>query len=76
MTSRETDEYLFGEEWARINALPLEQRIEVLCDYWDSFDTAADLSWPEEPRAGALGRARFPIRDGEPSDTKLAGQSA
>ena len=74
MTSREADEYLFGEEWARINALPLEQRIEVLCDYWDSFDTAADLSWPEEPRAGAAGRARFPIR--EPSEAKIAGQSA
>jgi hypothetical protein len=63
MTVREADEYLFGEEWARINALPLEQRIEVLCDYWDSFDTAADLFWPEEPPPGAVGRARFPLWD-------------
>jgi len=68
MTVREADEYLFGEEWARINALPLGQRIEVLCDYWDSFDTAADLYWPEEPPLGAVGRTRFLLQNETLSD--------
>lgn len=41
-----------GEEWAAISNLPYEERLHVIADFQENFDTPRDRVWPAEGYAG------------------------